>query len=372
MAFTVSFSTEIATADLQVVDAFDFGAASLAVTLSAAVQAGGDVSGMTVAIEIVDEERIGMNTGTLDMALLADRNTLINTVSDTVCTGLVGTCSVTIAQRRVRSRALAAGEDVELDVSKIYDYSGSTPPSAPTATLISNALMSVGVNVTSSTRKKLSMTSTITQRGSAQSSTLDDNFPTQADLGASFSVQMPSVSTTVSSTTIATPPRPPPSPPPSLAPSSPAGEPTLPARDPNALDEDEMVSLIVGTVAIITVLTLIVGGSLLIYIKRFRKPRTGIVSVAAKIQPSGKGGAGRAWSPHFTHARPKAQFDSPGGSRLGSPVPVPPAPPLEGDELQDVLPMAPDPPRSPPASSRASTPSMSRERTPLTTPRAWE
>jgi len=149
-----------------------------------------------------------MNTGTLDMTVLADRSTLIDTVSDTVCMGLVGTCSVTFAQRRIRARALAAGEDVELDISKIYDYSGSTPPSAPTATLISNALMSVGVNVTSSTRKKLSMTSTITQRGSAQLSTLDDNFPTQADLGASFNVQMPAVSTTVSATTITTQPRP--------------------------------------------------------------------------------------------------------------------------------------------------------------------
>jgi len=210
-----------------------------------------------------------LTAGALNMQFLSDRNTLLTSVKQAACTGLVGTCEVSLATgSRQRFRALQTSTSanlVTIDVERRYDFAQSEA-SQGVSTLVSNGLQSLGMSVASSTYTKLAMQSVTTVLGSAKSSTLDDNFGDQGDLASKFSSALPSVDLSVSAPLTVTPPRPPPIAPPSPPPPIPPTPPALPRAATTYGSETEMPAYIIGlAVAGGVLVAIVICGALMIH-----------------------------------------------------------------------------------------------------------
>ena len=175
---------------------------------------------MTVLAIISDTQRIGMSTGALYMDVPSNRSALLNAVVGSLCSGLVGTCDVSIvAQRRrvLSSHNMAQPPPtVLLEAQRSYDFAASasqTNLSASSSDMIADGVASLGVTVDSVALTSLAVTITVTEVGPVTESSLAGTLGGGV-IASSFAAQLPTLRLNVSAPVILAPPLPPPALPP--------------------------------------------------------------------------------------------------------------------------------------------------------------
>ena len=151
-----------------------------------------------------------------------NRSALVHAVVGSLCSGLVGTCEVSIvAQRR---RVLSSHNmthpppPVLLEAQRTYDYAASasqTNLSASSSDTIAAGVASLGVTVNSVALTGLAVTITVTEVGPVTKSNLAGMLGRGA-VASSFAAQLPTLRLNVSAPVILAPPLPPPALPPPI------------------------------------------------------------------------------------------------------------------------------------------------------------
>ena len=151
-----------------------------------------------------------------------NRSALVHAVVGSLCSGLVGTCEVSIvAQRR---RVLSSHNmthpppAVLLEAQRTYDYAASasqTNLSASSSDVIAAGVASLGVTVNSVALTGLAVTITVTEMGPVTESNLAGLLEGGA-VASSFAAQLPTLRLNVSAPVILAPPLPPPALPPPI------------------------------------------------------------------------------------------------------------------------------------------------------------
>jgi len=211
---------------------------------------------------------------TVETGTFSANNGFTSAVQDAACTGMVGTCSVSLVDRRRLHTSPDATQPLvgqgssgpehpgsphlsarrrlgaTLTVTREYDYGASASSSSPVSELVEGGLADMGVTVTSSTTTSLSAESTVTavddegSNSNAVAGALDTS--TMAGALANY---LPSVTLDISEPLVITPPvAPPPSPslPPAAPPVPNPSPPMAPKQKVSLLALSISVSVLVG------------------------------------------------------------------------------------------------------------------------------
>lgn len=287
--------------------AAEFGAALLTATVRFV---GGNQSedGAAVELATVEETKVEMSTGNLDLSLDGMLDALLAETQRAVCTSLDdgAQCTVTVDETaevtaisaanatnatRRQLQSGAGGDAVTLLISRSYDFAASDNSTTPIADLIEGAFEAQNVTVGSTELLALSMTVLVTVPGDAESSAVDDNFDS-AVIETEVATQLPSMGVTVTNAVVVTPPLPPPARPSPLPPipSNPPAPPMAPnvtSTDGPPLDEELNDAIltagaILGVVVVLVVIACV--GALLFY-GRIPKPPAAKVTSAVRVGP---------------------------------------------------------------------------------------
>jgi len=321
----------VSAADLADTSPAEFGAALVA---ALGEQLSTETSEDIVSMVVMVSESVEMDveSGTFEV-----NSGFAAAVQAAACTGMVGTCDVSLVDRRqlgasshatllleasrggggsrlsssshVGSGASVAGArrrlGTTLAVSREYDYGASASSSSSVSELVEGSLGDMGVAVTSSTTTSLSAESTVTALNDEESGDVAAQLDT-GQLAGALALRLPSVSLDVTTLVIT-----PPVAPPLLPPSPPPAPPSMPPPSPSRPGVDAIVALTVTT-SLLAVLVLIAVVSMVI----LRRRRTN----RKRVLPYPKGGHG---------GKLPAQSDEPAAAPAIAPPAI--APPRQAD-----------------------------------------
>ena len=251
--------------DLQVAVVHEFGLVVYEATLAQVPAA--DLESTLVTVEVNEASTCSVDVGGIDMTSGMNRVGLVESCWSSICEGIVGTCDIALADSSTTGRRLQ-GQQVDLNVSRVYDYGQSPGATTPLADRITAGLVSIdpSASLVAVTQTALSASTSVQVQAATDSSTADEAFTTGSTINAQLALRMPGVSMVVSTPVVSTPP-PPPSPPPPLPPPSPppASPPPLsppPALPPSESSESSMTMIaiaimVVAAFAFLTVLVLV-------------------------------------------------------------------------------------------------------------------
>jgi len=291
----------VSAADLADTSPAEFGAALVA---ALGEQLSVETSEDVVSMVVVVSESVEM---TVETGTFSANDGFASAVQAAACTGMVGTCDVSLVDRRqlgasshatlpLEASRGAGGSELSrsshvsasvagarrrlgtstLAVSRQYDYGASASSSSSVSELVEGGLADMGVDVTSSTTTSLSAESTVTALNDEESGDMAAQLDTGQLVGA-LALRLPSVSLDVT-TLVITPPVAPPSLPPSPPPAPPSTPPPLPA-----VGVDPIVALTVTTSLLAVILLIIVVAMVTLRRRRTNRKR---------VLPYPKGGHG--------------------------------------------------------------------------------
>jgi len=196
-----------------------------------------------VSVHVTDVSVATVDVGGLDMTSGADRVALVDNVKNAACEDVDGECTVMLNDARRRDRRQLQAQQVELTVSRTYDYAQSPGAATPIADRISAGVITTDATATvgSVALTALTAETNVVVQNSPDGSTTDDAFADGTEMNSQLALRLPSLAVTVTTPVVLAPPPPPQPPPPQPLPPSPSPPSPTP---PPAVDGSDVVGSI--------------------------------------------------------------------------------------------------------------------------------